>query len=75
MIDHMIRSKASVPHDFTHYHPLAPISQDGSIACSAGIAIEIFLYADDIVLISDSPEGLQRHIKGFSVKVDETICI
>ena len=31
----------------------------GSEACLAGIAIQILLYADDIVLISDSPEGPQ----------------
>mgnify|MGYP002775687812 CR=1 FL=1 len=31
----------------------------GSGACLAGIAIQILLYADDIVLISDSTEGLQ----------------
>ena len=34
----------------------------GSGAGLAGIAIQILLYADDIVLISDSPEGLQRHL-------------
>ena len=30
----------------------------GSEACLAGIAIQILLYADDIVLISDSPGEL-----------------
>ena len=34
----------------------------GSGARLAGIDIQILLYADDIVLISDSPEGLQRHL-------------
>ena len=49
-------------------------------ACLAGIAIQILLYADDIVLISDSPEGLQRHLnalklfctdKGLSINMDK----
>ena len=31
-------------------------------ACLTGIAVQILLYADDIVLVSDSPEGLQRHL-------------
>ena len=35
---------------------------EGLGECLAGIAIQILLYADDIVLISDSPEGLQRHL-------------
>ena len=46
-----------------------------------GIAIQILLYADDIMLISDSPEGLQRHLnafklfctdKGFLINMDKT---
>ena len=36
-------------------------------ASLAGIAIQILLYANDIVLISDSPEGLQRHLKAIKV--------
>ena len=53
----------------------------GSGACLAGIAIQILLYVDDIVLISDSPEGLQRHLnalklfcmdKGLSINMDKT---
>ena len=46
-----------------------------------GIAIQILLYADDIVLIFDSPEGLQKHLnalklfctdKGLSINMDTT---
>ena len=53
----------------------------GSGARLASIAIQILLYADDIVLISDSPEGLQRHLnalklfctdKGLSINMDKT---
>ena len=53
----------------------------GSRAHLAGIAIQILLYADDIVLISDSPEGLQRHLnslklfctdKGLSISMNKT---
>ena len=32
----------------------------------AGLAIQILLYADDIVLISDSLEGLQRHLNALT---------
>ena len=39
----------------------------GSGAHLAGIAIQILLYADDIVLISDSPKGLQRHLNALKV--------
>ena len=35
----------------------------GSGARLTNIAIQILLYADDIVLISDSPERLKRHLK------------
>ena len=47
-----------------------------------GIAIQILLYIDDIVLISDSLEELQRHLnalklfcmdKGLSINMDKTI--
>ena len=50
-------------------------------ACLAGIAIQILLYADDIVLISDSLDGLQGHLKalklfctdkGLSINMDKT---
>ena len=50
-------------------------------ACLAGIAIQMLLYADDIMLISDSPEGLPRHLnalklfctdKGFLINMDKT---
>ena len=42
----------------THY-----IERFGGVgACLAGTAIQILLYADDIMLISDSLEGLQRHL-------------
>ena len=34
----------------------------GSRACLIGIALQILLYVDDIVLISNSPDGLQRHL-------------
>ena len=53
----------------------------GSGARLAGIAIQIFLYADDIVLIFDSPEELQRHLnalkllcmdKDLSINMDKT---
>jgi len=33
----------------------------------AGMWIPLLLYADDIVLISDSPEGLQRHLNALHV--------
>ena len=52
----------------------------GSGACLAGITIQILLYVDDIVMISDeSPKGLQRHLnalklfvadKGLSINMD-----
>ena len=54
---------------------------EGSRARLAGIAIQTLLYADDIVLISDSPKGLQRHLnalelfctdKGLSITMDKT---
>ena len=32
-----------------------------------GIAIQILLYVDDIVLISDSPKGLQRHLNALEL--------
>ena len=35
----------------------------------AGIAIQILVYADDIVLISDSPKGLQRHLNALKLFV------
>ena len=47
----------------------------------AGTWIPLLLYADDIVLISDSPEGMQRQLdalhsfaedKGLSVNLDKT---
>ena len=47
----------------------------------AGTRIPLLLYADDVVLISDSPEGLQRHLdtlqtftfdSGMSVNLDKT---
>ena len=50
-------------------------------ACLAAIAIQILLYVHDIVLISDSPEGQQRHLnalklfctdKGLSINMDKT---
>ena len=47
-------------------------------ACLEAIAIQILQYADDIVLISESPEGLQRHLKAFctnkgvSINMDKT---
>ena len=53
----------------------------GSGARLASITIQILLYADDIVLISDSPEELQRHLnalklfcmdKGLSINMDKT---
>ena len=53
----------------------------GSGARLASIAIQILLYVDDVVLISDSPEGLQRHLnalklfctdKGLSINMDKT---
>ena len=46
----------------------------------AGIAMQILLYADDIVLIFDNLEGLQRHLnalklfctdKGLSINMDK----
>ena len=46
-----------------------------------GIVIQILVYADDIVLISNTPEGLQRHLnalrvyctgKGLSINMDKT---
>ena len=37
----------------------------GSGARLASIAIQILLYVDDIVLIFDSVEGLQRHLNYF----------
>ena len=39
----------------------------GSGACLAGIAVQILLYADDIVLISDSPVELQRHLNALKL--------
>ncbi len=39
----------------------------GSGAGLAGVTIPILLYADDIVLISDSPEGLQRHLNALKL--------
>ena len=39
----------------------------GSGACLAGIAIQILLYLDDIVLISDSPGGLERHLNALKL--------
>ena len=51
-------------------------------SCLMGIAVQILLYADDIVLISDSPEGLQRHLnalklfcmdKSLSINMDKTV--
>ena len=53
----------------------------GSGAGLVGVTIPILLYADDIVLISDSPEGLQRHLnalklfctdKDFSINLNKT---
>ena len=50
----------------------------------AGIAIRILLYADDIVLISDTLEGLQRHLnalklfctdKGLSINVTRSVMV
>ena len=47
----------------------------------AGTWISLLLYADDIVLISDSPEGMQRHLvalhtfasaSGLSVNLSKT---
>ena len=35
---------------------------------------QILLYADDTVLISDSPEGLQRHINALNYFVQTKVC-
>ena len=40
---------------------------NGLRACLAGIAIQILLYTDDIVLMSDTPEGLQRHLYALNI--------
>ena len=48
----------------------------GSGAGLAGAIIPILLYADDIVLISDSLEGLQRHLnalKSFCTDKDSSV--
>ena len=42
-------------------------------ACFVGVAISILLYANDIVVLFDSPEGLQRHLnalKSFGIDKD-----
>ena len=53
----------------------------GSGACLTGIAMQILLYVDDIVLISDSLEEPQRHLnagkvfctdKGLLINMDKT---
>ena len=44
----------------------------GSGAYLAGIAIQILLYADDIVLISNSRKGLQRHLNAFKLFCTDT---
>ena len=47
----------------------------GSGAGLVGTIIPILLYADDIVLISDSPEGLQRHLNALkSFYTDKKTC-
>ena len=46
----------------------------GSGARLASIAIQILLYADDIVLISDFPEGLQRHLNALNYFVRTKVC-
>ena len=62
--------------EVSHY-----IERLGSLgACLAGIAIQILLYGDNIVLISDSLKELQRHLnalkvlstdKGLSINMDK----
>ena len=69
-------------------HPLLPIvfghieRFGGSGACLVGITIQILTYDDDILLISDSLGGLQRHLntikvfsmdKGFSINMNKAI--
>ena len=36
-------------------------------ACLTGIVIQILPYDDDIMLISDTPEGLERHLNALKV--------
>ena len=50
-------------HEVSHYIERF----GGSGAPLAGIAIQILLNADDIVLISDSPKGLQRHLNALKL--------
>ena len=80
----LYRSEARIPTLFDLYIDEVSyyIKRFGGLGAHlAGIAIQILLYADDIVLISDTSEGLQRHLnalklfctyKGLSINMDKT---
>ena len=64
IVGHIWRSKGNLS-DLATSHYIERLG--GSGACLVDIAIQILLYADDIVLISNSPEGLQRHLNALKL--------